>query len=65
MAGKKELTIADKDIGKIVFGDNGYGEMSVFIRGPRNGERGDFLLSRENAYKLSFFLQEWLLRKGE
>lgn len=45
---------------KIYFCDNGYGEMAIMIRGPRGGEKGDYLLSPASVRQLIEFLEDWL-----
>ena len=46
--------------GAVIFSDNGYGEMAVFIRGPRKGERGDDLISKSQVRATIRFLNEWI-----
>ena len=46
--------------GSISFFENGYGEMGIMIKGPRGGEKGDFLLSKQEVIQLKGFITSWL-----
>lgn len=46
--------------GSISFGDNGYGELAIMIKGPRDGERGYDLISKADAEKLAYEILKWV-----